>query len=336
MTDKEKFRKEVEKLKSNLIHGACASQIAMETMCKEEAYNEVLAILDSLQEEPVTSVWHNANILPNNPDAIIIEHSEYGTSIVPASKMSRYKGAEWAYIDDILNHTKMYPRCDKEEPVSEDLEEAARDILNTYEPIFSSSTSNGEPIEYYSPGQMRTIFMKGSYWQKEHCLKGLMNSDLETAANKYAIQIYNMFIRDETTLNDKEGDEILSEAFIAGAKWQEEQDQSTIELAEDHAMLAGMEKMKEEMMANIWRPADGVDLPEYEREVVVFTQNFPDDAGIMSVAIGHRPNPYGWDGKSLSTGKVEHYTPKTYGKGGWNIPDIVYWLDIELPKEIEL
>ena len=33
-----------------------------------------------------------------------------------------------------------------------------------------------------------------------------------------------------------------------GAKWQKQQDQSTIELAEDHAMLAGMEKMKEEMM----------------------------------------------------------------------------------------
>ena len=54
MTDKEKFRKEVEKLKSNLLYGACSSQIAMETTCKEEAYNEVLAILDTMQEEPVS------------------------------------------------------------------------------------------------------------------------------------------------------------------------------------------------------------------------------------------------------------------------------------------
>lgn len=54
MTDIEKFRKEVEKLKSNLIHGACSSQIAMETRCKEEAYNEVLTILDTMQEEPVS------------------------------------------------------------------------------------------------------------------------------------------------------------------------------------------------------------------------------------------------------------------------------------------
>lgn len=38
-------------------------------------------------------------------------------------------------------------------------------------------------------------------------------------------------------------------AFKAGAQWQEKQDQSIIELAEDHAMFAGMEKMKEQMMA---------------------------------------------------------------------------------------
>jgi len=42
----------------------------------------------------------------------------------------------------------------------------------------------------------------------------------------------------------------LSRIAVRVAKWQKEQDQSTIELAEDHAMLAGMEKMKEQMMKN--------------------------------------------------------------------------------------
>lgn len=87
---------------------------------------------------------------------------------------------------------------------------------------------------------------------------------------------------------------------------------------------------------NLWKPADGNDLPEYEREVVVFTQDFPNDAGIMKVAIAHRTDPKGFDGKSLLTVNVEHYTPMAYGKGGWNIPDVKYWLDVELPKEIEL
>jgi hypothetical protein len=50
----QKIREGVEKLKSQLIRGACSSQIAMETRCKEEAYNEVISLLDSLQEEPVS------------------------------------------------------------------------------------------------------------------------------------------------------------------------------------------------------------------------------------------------------------------------------------------
>ena len=33
-----------------------------------------------------------------------------------------------------------------------------------------------------------------------------------------------------------------------GAEWQKKQDQETIELAEDHAMLAGMNKMEQQMI----------------------------------------------------------------------------------------
>ena len=40
----------------------------------------------------------------------------------------------------------------------------------------------------------------------------------------------------------------MLDAIEFGAKWQKTKDQSTIELAEDHAMFAGMEKMKEEMV----------------------------------------------------------------------------------------
>ena len=84
---------------------------------------------------------------------------------------------------------------------------------------------------------------------------------------------------------------------------------------------------------NLWKPADGDGLPEIGREVVAFQADFPN---LFKIVVAHRPNPEGYDGKSLSTGKVEHYTPKTYGEGGWNIPNIVYWLDAKLPKEIEL
>lgn len=53
-------------------------------------------------------------------------------------------------------------------------------------------------------------------------------------------------------LGGMEKDDCVSEhelkIFKAAIDWQKKKDQETIELAEDHAMLAGMNKMKEEMM----------------------------------------------------------------------------------------
>ena len=55
MTQIEQIKAEIERLKSQLVRGACAAGIAMETNCKEEAYNEVLAFIDSLPGESPSS-----------------------------------------------------------------------------------------------------------------------------------------------------------------------------------------------------------------------------------------------------------------------------------------
>ena len=86
---------------------------------------------------------------------------------------------------------------------------------------------------------------------------------------------------------------------------------------------------------HLWKPADGDDLPEIDREVVAFQKTFPTDIDVptlFKIVMAHRPNPKGYDGKSIATGKVEHYTPKTYDKGGWNIPNVVLWLDLNIPN----
>ena len=119
-----------------------------------------------------------------------------------------------------------------------------------------------------------------------------LNVDLEEAARSYSINLNNTYGRMS---------EQTKKAFKAGAKWQKE---------------------------NLWKPADGEDLPEIDREVIVLLDN-------GSVAFGHRPPEY-WDGKDIVTGKVTRNYPKTYDKGGWNIPNVKYWIDIELPKEMEL
>ena len=139
MNKVEKIKTEIERLKSSLPWGSCASQLSMECNCKNEAYNEVLSYINSLEEEPV----------------------------------------------------------------SNDLEEAAHSYVDT-------------TIEWF----------------------------------------------------DSEGNPCCYPAFIAGAQWQKQQDQLTIELAEDHAMLAGMEKMKEEMIDKFFKW-----LAKHWREYVWLTDN---------------------------------------------------------------
>jgi hypothetical protein len=94
------------------------------------------------------------------------------------------------------------------------------------------------------------------------------------------------------------GEKLLCvEHFKAGAKWQAE---------------------------NLWKPADGDCLPEIDREVIALLDN-------GKVVYAHRPSEH-WDGKNIDTGKVTRYYPKTYDKGGWNIPNLKYWLDYPLPE----
>lgn len=146
---------------------------------------------------------------------------------------------------------------------------------------------------------MARAFKAGAKWYASRN-DAKLPDNLLLAARKASIDMRNI---DDKYLDEYPYHPIAEQKFIEGAKWQKE---------------------------NSWKPADGKDLPEYEREVVVFTQDVPNDAGIMKVAIAHRPNPKGFDGKNIATGAVEHYTPKTYGKGGWNIPDVKFWLDVDL------
>ena len=63
-------------------------------------------------------------------------------------------------------------------------------------------------------------------------------NDLEEAANSYLDGVYGKMPHSDYHIA----------IFIAGAKWQAEQDQETIELAEDHAYLAGAVNEREKMM----------------------------------------------------------------------------------------
>lgn len=127
-----------------------------------------------------------------------------------------------------------------------------------------------------------------------------VSNDLEKAAHFYVDTTIEWF--------DSEGNPCCYLAFEAGAQWQKE---------------------------NLWKDAQGDNLPEIDREVIVLVKTLPEhEDSLLKVSFAHRPPKY-WMGKSISTGEITRYEPKRYDKGGWNQPNVVYWLDIELPKEEE-
>jgi hypothetical protein len=97
-----------------------------------------------------------------------------------------------------------------------------------------------------------------------------------------------------------------------------------IEYAESVRQLLNKCTINMETKSELWKDAQGTDLPDVDREVIAILDN-------GKVVYAHRPSEH-WDGKNIDTGKVTRYYPKTYGKGGWNIPNLKYWLDYPLPE----
>lgn len=80
--------------------------------------------------------------------------------------------------------------------------------------------------------------------------KPYLPSNIDDAAEEYA---YNNWEDNDYHTGASEGlpfDAIghTEKCFKAGAEWQREQDSETIELAEDHAILAGMMKERKQML----------------------------------------------------------------------------------------
>lgn len=71
-----------------------------------------------------------------------------------------------------------------------------------------------------------------------------------------------------------------------------------------------------------WYDAQGDNVPEYGREVIVIGRD-------GKVFYGHRPDP-----KEVTMVEGKPYHAKTYDKNGWNWPNIALWLDVEVPYEL--
>lgn len=77
---------------------------------------------------------------------------------------------------------------------------------------------------------------------------------------------------------------------------------------------------------DLWHDAQGDYLPEIDREVIVLTVN-------GRVCFAHRPVESYTGISIVNHSEMEEYYPERYGKGGWNIPDVEWWLDAEIPQK---
>ena len=117
-------------------------------------------------------------------------------------------------------------------------------LLNEHGGDYDGLEEDGiDSNEYYriiTERVIDTLKKNNNYMQEEP-----VSEDLEEAASSFAREDSEGISNPANfyyTVADK------ARIFKAGAEWQEKKMQSTIELAEDHAMLAGMEKMREKMM----------------------------------------------------------------------------------------
>ena len=197
------------------------------------------------------------------------------------------------------------------EPVSEELERASKEWLKPQLDKSYGSYGEGKMMEltHFDGYAMLDAIEFGANWQKLQDM-GITNKAQDVVANllssadnpldAYATEV--AFVMLPATLKESyhhTNRDRIGDAVKLGAKWKEN---------------------------HLWKPADGDDLPDIDREVIALLDN-------GEVMFAHRPHKGKYIGKSLTTGNIETFENETYDKGGWNIPNVKYWLDVELPKK---
>lgn len=250
MTDKvEKIREEVEKLKSNLIYGACSSQIAMETRCKEEAYNDVLAIFDTMQKELISEkkcmftkdsyTDEDRKVLCKDCD----ERCEYSNKEETVSEPN--KELAETYLAVFNKKFPILPSLNGKQLAE------YKDFLNKCQQIFGLKEWEIRPIQSKLFEKLTLLW---AAWGAEH-LQGVgrqdekeqdipVSEELEEESKKYSSCIYL-----EEVLSDDDKEvlrERLINTFKTGAQWQKEKDDEEKVLTYKH----GFEDCKEQMMGN--------------------------------------------------------------------------------------
>ena len=107
----ERIKAEIERLRKLLPWGGSASQLAMECNCKNEAYDEILAFIDSLQEIEGTS--SKSPMIPQDKDSLHIEETckENEDSFTYSLEEACIKIQEGLYDGEYSGHIEGYQKA---------------------------------------------------------------------------------------------------------------------------------------------------------------------------------------------------------------------------------
>jgi len=164
MTQIEQIKAEIVRLKSQLVRGACAAGIAMETNCKEEAYNEVLAFIDSLlavSESPELEAefkkwWESVS------GKINIEHSMFWYM----EQCARHFAA-WQKQQDESRKKANIKLANTDVPVDEEMEVAFNDIWDDAEITIEKNGGLDAGLTATFKALCHDFFESGKTWQKK-------------------------------------------------------------------------------------------------------------------------------------------------------------------------
>lgn len=187
MTDKELIKAEIEsriqECKDSKIDSSYYDGLIF-------AFEEVRDFINSLPEEPVSKVWHDVREIPKF-DRMVVFHYIDGVNSCQYSGQSMKGVLDWCYLDDLLSK-KEEPdlnwkdmslqekkdlidslKKDVEEPVSEELEEAAIEICSK---VLEGETILIDGYEYVVLSDAEECFKAGTKWQKEQMIKSVLAS----------------------------------------------------------------------------------------------------------------------------------------------------------------
>ena len=146
---------------------------------------ELLEFIDSLQEEPVDSVWHDKDEEPCEDRQVLIcllgncyvdfYHKEDKRFYMFGNpKHYLCEVDKWAYIDDIINPSNVQRTTKNwKEPVSKELEYASE----KYACRFSSSK--------YGHDKVKDAFIAGDKWKEEQLMKDAFDVEVKVDAGGY-------------------------------------------------------------------------------------------------------------------------------------------------------